>query len=188
MNKHNKSLGKSSTNTASLSNAISSIKSSISPVIVTGAASGAPKPLKVPGQMWIPRTTRVFLESSTVPADASDCTIAKIFTDSGITGQIRVLGLKVWNYTPSGDNSNYVKVFTSAGMTETAVTTTVEDIGNAMHLAGVSVIIPRTIASNLVTASTPLFSVFGAPTGSVYALKQRYVADVHFEYKTNVSN
>lgn len=141
--------------------------------------------------MWLPRTVRFYLTTTATANNLVSPAISRIFTEAGITGQIRVLGIKVWNFTNQGNSSNYVQVTTPVELTETAVSTTVQDVGNAMHLAGVHVQIPRTIASNLVTSSTvgSLFVALSVPTGIVAPTgNQNLVADVHFEYKTDSTN
>ena len=143
--------------------------------------------------MWIPRTVRFFLTTTSTADNLVSPAISRIFTEAGITGQIRVLGIKVWNFTNQNNTSNYVQVTSGVTLTETAVSTTVQDIGNAMHLPGVHVRIPRTIASNLVTSSSTgsLFVAQGVPTGQAQVAtitSQQLVADVHFEYKTDSTN
>jgi hypothetical protein len=186
MNKHNKSLGKSSTNTASLSNAISSIKSSISPVLKTGRVSSNPKPLKRPGDLWLSRTVRMFYTQPTVAADIT-VPVASVFSTSGVTGQVRILGLKAWNYTNNSNTTNYIRLTTLESLTETAVTTAVDDVGSGVSLPGVSVVIPRTIASNLVNTATQLCALSSTTSGNP-TVAQSFCLDVHFEYKTNITN
>jgi len=187
MNKQSNSLGKRSTNTASLSNAISSIKSSISPVIKTGRVPGHPKPLKANNEMWIPRTVRIFLSQ---PAAASDATlpISSVFNNGEFTGQVRILGLKVWNYTNSMSTTNYVGVATNFNLTETSVTTEVNDVGASDHLPGVMVKIPRTIASNQAASSTNVCTIRCNPTGTAPSVAQTFCIDVACEYKTDTAN
>jgi len=183
MNKHNNSLGKRSTNTASLSNAISSIKTSISPIIKTGSTNNNPKPMKSGKELWLRRKVRLFCSQATSATETS-LQLTAIFSTAGVSGQIRVLGMKVWNYTGSNYNSNYLKVVVPARLTETAVSTAVEDIGNSSHLPGVSVVIPRTLASNLTNVASQFVVISGAANSAVPSFTQNYVVDVDFEYKT----
>jgi hypothetical protein len=185
MNKSNKSLGNSSTNTASLNNAIASIKASITPVISTGRASSNPKPLKVAGEMWVPRTFRVFLTQNIVD-EKVDLTTAGLMTVGGLVGQIRILKLKVWNYTSLATTSNYIGVESGVKLTETAVTTSVIDVGNGSTLPGVTVTIPRTIASNLTSSTDIVCTVKGLNT--LPDSPQRFLVEVQLEYKTNGTN
>jgi hypothetical protein len=137
--------------------------------------------------MWLPRSVRVFLTQATSVASVALST-ASVFNNAKVTGEIRVLRLKVWNYTNQGSTTNYVGVLTDTSITETDVTTNVDDVGNSMSLPGVSVVIPRTIAANLVSGTDSVCTIRSSPASGNPTAAQTFCVDVHFEYKTNTSD
>lgn len=187
MNKQSKSLGKSSTKTASLSNAVSSIKQSINPVITTRSTRAHPRCIKAATEQWHNRTVR-FYKSQPVTARTVSLTYADISVFSGIVAnysRIRALRVKVWNITNQTRTTNMVFVTVPAAVTESNLGVSAEDVGTASSLPGVEVILPRTLsadfAGNNGQVLVDISSKFqtGTPGDA-----QEYAIDVQFEWKT----
>lgn len=134
--------------------------------------------------MWIPRTVRILTSQPTSAANIT-LTINSVALNGGFEGQMRILKIKAWNYTNQGASSNYIQMDTTVGLTETAVTTSVNDVGCSSNLPGVMVQIPRTIASNQASTSTnTLCKLQGTPVGNPTSV-QSFIVDVQLEYKTD---
>jgi len=175
--------------TQSIHRKLNNIKTSITPVITTGRARSNPVPLKSNKELWLTRKVRIF---KTVPTTtgSTDFTTFNVFDNAGITGQIRIRELTVWNYTTGSNSTGFIQLSTAPGICETNVSTSVFDVGNAFSLPGCRTQVPRTIASNLVSSSTSgsLCTVLTNPSGGAQASAQFLCLDVTFEYKTDVSN
>lgn len=137
--------------------------------------------------MWIPRTVRL---STTQPTTAtnSEITTASVFANARITGQVRILKIKAWNYTNQNNSTNYIQLDTLATLTETNVTTSVNDIGSSSNLPGVMVQIPRTIASNQANVAGDLICRLSTTFSGNPPTAQTLVLDVQFEYKTDTAS
>jgi len=137
--------------------------------------------------MWIPRTVRIYATQQT-STETVVLSIASVANNGGFTGQLRVLKIKAWNYTNQGASTNYIQMNTSVGLTETAVTTEVNDVGCSSNLPGVMVKIPRNLASNQASTSTNnLCTLRSTPVGNPTVL-QSYIVDAQIEYKTDSSD
>jgi hypothetical protein len=187
MNKHNKSLGNRSTNTLSLSNKISTIKESINPRITVVTVRSHPKPTRQGKEVWTRRMVRCHLSGA---ANAPvTLTYGKIFADAGITAsavdcRLRVLGVKVWNYTNQGNTSNFIRITSNASVLESGAITVAEDVGCSSSLPGVGLKFPETHTDDklvLGTTTTGVIDILG--TVSSLATVQTYLADVLLEYK-----
>jgi hypothetical protein len=191
MNKHNKSLGKRSTNTAALSTAISNLKESVSPVIRVSSTRSNPRALKQAIEQWVQKTVRVPLSQPTTTAELV-LTVNQIISITGLVGnfvQVRFLKAKVWNYTNLGTTTNYILVSSGEDVMETKTTTSVDDVGSGNSLPGVELHFPRTIAANFLGSSTfTVLKVRSIPFAGGPPSAQSLVADVTFEYKLTAGN
>jgi len=190
MNKHNKSLGKRSTNTLALSTKISNIKQSINPTITVRSLSAHPKTLKLSKEQFQTRTVRLF---KNVAINGSvTLTFGEVVAALGLVStvealRLRVLSLKAWNMTFSQtSNSNYIRVVTGSGVMATGAITSAEDIGTASSLPGVHIVFPRTLAQTVESTSAQTVAICTtevSPLANSSTFTATVCYDVGVEYK-----
>jgi len=185
-----KSLGKSSTNTASLSNAIQNIKNEINPIPRATKCSSTPKPMRTTAQVWIKRKVRIVKSSSTsVNITSSDLyTALTAFSVTGDSALVRVDGIKAWNITNSTATSNYLSVgpqpaiFNVPSAGSNSLFGPYEDYGAGGIPPSVSVNLPMTLTSTFtaIQGSTVVLVSAGVyPPGLSGTTPQNLVFDMY---------
>lgn len=177
---------KSSTNTRALSTRLQHLSLQVRPVVKVGPCRSQPKARAPASSVWVSRTARCY---GSVPAGTNSFGLSygrladALGLESGESVSVRVTGLKVWNMTPPGQNSQYVKLGAYGVLMDDNVSVvTVEDIGTATSLPGVFVDIPdaHTTSQNVLFGSTNQFATVEVSNSdlSATAAVQKLVFDV----------
>lgn len=133
--------------------------------------------------VWIRRTVRLFLTQPTSSANVT-MTIGNVMAAYGAVEVLRsrILGIKAWNMTAAGKNSNYIRVTTDGSITTSGITMNAEDVGNSSSLPGVGVNIPDLLSAQYSangSSTTAVALLTGAPIGNPTDA-QTYCVDVNF--------
>jgi len=95
---------------------------------------------------------------------------------------IKVLKIKLWNFTNQGASTNYISLSTDPNLTTSGIVTTAEDFGCSSSLPGVYVNIPDTLSKSYInvtnTTSTAVCSASPVRTGLTTTSPQNFLFEV----------
>lgn len=175
-----------------LSTRVTNLTQEVRPMPKVGRTSSNPTARMVGSTQFTSKVVRVYktVPTTTFYADLTCADVANALTSSTSSApsvSFRVQGLKVWNMTPAGQTTNYLKVRCQSKLFTSGTTVPlVDDVGTASHLPGVYVNIPNTLTQLQTTSTDSLVAAEVTPftaSGTV-STAQTVVFDVYTVYRS----